>query len=111
MDLTSGAFLGLLVVCTLAASAAVVVLWSRLAADAPRAIAGRIGALLGVNLLLLLTASVVLNDTFGFFADWTDLAGAFQSSTQVSATTRGSSAAAAANAPVPSSDSLPSPTG
>ncbi len=109
MDLTSGAFLAVLVIATLAASAAIVVFWGRLAADRPRAIAGRVGALLGVNLLLLLTVSAGLNDTFGFFADWTDLAGALQPSAPVSATTKGTSAAAAADAPVPSSDSLRSP--
>ena len=32
-----------------------------------------------MNLLVLLTVGAMANDTFGFFSDWTDLAGAFQS--------------------------------
>ena len=51
------------------------------------------GVLLGVNLLVLLTVAVALNDTFGFFADWTDLAGAFGSGGQYTASSKGTSAA------------------
>ena len=75
MDLTSGAFLTLLVLAALAAVTAAVVLWPRLAAPRPELVAGRLGVLLGVNLLVLATVGVIANDSFGFFADWTDLAG------------------------------------
>ena len=44
----------------------------------------RLGALVVVNLLVLLTVGAAANDTFGFFADWTDLAGAFQSAPHAS---------------------------
>jgi hypothetical protein len=101
VDLTGGAFAALLALGTLAAAAAAVVFWGRLAADRPAAIAGRVGVLLGVNLLVLLTAAVVLNDTFGFFADWTDLAGTFGSGGQYTASSKGTSAASAAAARVP----------
>ena len=51
---------------------------------------GRVGALLGVNVLLLVTIGLVANDTFGFFADWTDLAGALTSAPPAARTTKGS---------------------
>ncbi len=101
MDLTSGAFLALLALVTLGAAGAAVFYWARLAPGRPAAIAGRVGVLLGVNLLVLLTVAVALNDTFGLFADWTDLAGAFGSGGQYTASSKGTSAAAAAAARVP----------
>jgi enterochelin esterase-like enzyme len=109
MELTSGIFLALLVLLTVGAAAATVAFWTRLAPNRPTAIAGRVGALLGVNLLVLLTAGVVLNDTFGFFADWTDLTGSFQPAPKYSATVKGASAAAAAGAQVRGGDKLSAP--
>jgi enterochelin esterase-like enzyme len=100
VDLTSVPFLVLLVLATLAAVGAAVVFWPRLAAPSPTSIAGRLGVLLGVNLLVLATVGVVANDTFGFFADWTDLAGAFQSTPAYNSSSHGGGAAAAAQAPV-----------
>ncbi len=110
MDLTSSALLALVVVMTLAAAAAVVLFWPRFAVTDPLRVAARVGVLLGVNLMVLATVGLVANDTFGFFADWTDLAGAFSSTPKVEATTRGGSAAAAAGAHV-AGEALPSPTG
>ncbi|MGZ4613891.1 MAG: alpha/beta hydrolase [Kineosporiaceae bacterium] len=110
MDLTSGAFLTLLVLAALAAVTAAVVLWPRLAAPRPELVAGRLGVLLGVNLLVLATVGVIANDTFGFFADWTDLAGALAPTPSFTSSTRGLSASAAAEAPA-AGQPLPSPVG
>jgi S-formylglutathione hydrolase FrmB len=110
VDLTSSVLLTLALLVTLAAGAAVVVFWARFAAPDPLWVAARAGLLVGVNLLVLVTVGLVANDTFGFFADWTDLAGAFTSTPKVVVTTRGGGAAAAAAAHVPG-ETLPSPTG
>lgn len=96
MDLTSGPFLGLLVLLTVAAAGGVVALWGRLAAPRPLAVLGRVAALVVVNLLVLLAVGTAANDSFGFFADWTDLAGAFASAPKASTSSHGGSAAAAA---------------
>ncbi len=96
MDLTSGAFVALMAVLTVAAVAATVVLWPRLSPQRPLPVLGRLGALLGVNLLLLVTIGLVANDTFGFFADWTDLAGALTSAPPATRTTKGSTSPNAA---------------
>src|SRR4051794_5668439 len=90
-----------MVVLTAAAVAATVVLWPRLSPQRPLPVLGRVGALLGVNLILLVTIGLVANDTFGFFADWTDLAGALTSAPSATRTTKGGiSPNAAAQAPV-----------
>jgi len=101
MELTGGAFVALMAVLAVAGVAATVVFWPRLSAQRPLPVIGRVGALLGVNLLLLATIGLVANDTFGFFADWTDLAGAFQSTPRYHSSTHGASAPVAAQAPVP----------
>jgi enterochelin esterase-like enzyme len=54
---------------------------------------GRIGALLGMNLLVLATVGLVANDVFGFFADWTDLTGSFASTPPPARTTQGGESA------------------
>ena len=100
MELTSGLFLGLLVLATLAAAAAVVVFWERLAAPGPVAVLERLAALVVVNLLARLTVGALANDTFGFFADWTDLGGALQSAPHASTSSHGGSAGSAAGAAV-----------
>lgn len=53
--------------------------------------------LLLVNALVLLTAATQLNAQFLFFADWTDLRGAFGGSPTVTALSRGATASHAAN--------------
>jgi enterochelin esterase-like enzyme len=108
VELTSGLFLGLLVLATLAAVAALVVFWERLAAPRLVPVLERLGALVVVNLLVLLTVGAAANDTFGFFADWTDLAGAFQSAPHASTSSHGGSAGTAAAAAV-TTDKLPAP--
>jgi len=75
MSLTGPMFLGTLVVLTVAAFAAVVLAWPSLGRQGVPRVAGRIGMLLGLNGLVLLTAAAQLNAQFIFFADWTDLRG------------------------------------
>jgi len=95
MSLTGPVFLGLVVVVTIAAFVALVLAWPSLAGRRPAKIAARAGILLGVNLLVLLTAVTQLNAEFLFFADWTDLRGAFSGTPTVTALTRGATAAEA----------------
>jgi hypothetical protein len=94
--LVSGSvFLGLVLVITVRAFVALVVLWPRLAGRDVSHVAGRAGLLLGVNLLVLLTAATQLNAQF-LFADWSDLGGAFGGTLSTTKLSRGSSARAAA---------------
>lgn len=76
MSLTGPIFLDGIVVLTLAAFIAVVALWPRLTARTPWHVAGRAGALVLVNLLVLLTAATQLNAAYLFFTGWGDLQGA-----------------------------------
>jgi enterochelin esterase-like enzyme len=101
VDLTGGALLALAVLLTLAAAAATVVLWPRLSAQRPLPVLGRVGALVGVNVLVLVTVGLVANDAFGFFADWTDLTGSLASAPAPSQASRGGDAARAAAQRVP----------
>jgi pimeloyl-ACP methyl ester carboxylesterase len=96
MSLTGPVFLGLVLVITVGAFVALVVLLPRLAGREVWHVAGRAGLLLGVNLLVLLTAATQLNAQFLFFADWSDLGGAFGGTLSTTKLSRGSSAAAAA---------------
>jgi enterochelin esterase-like enzyme len=97
LSLTGGLFLGLVIVATIAAFVAVVVALPRFAGRQPTRIAARVGMLLGVNLLVLLTAATQLNAQFLFFADWTDLKGALGGTSTLTALSRGGSAASAAS--------------
>ena len=76
MSLTGPIFLAGIIVLTLAAFVAVVLLWPRLTSDTPWHVAGRVGALVLVNLLVLLSAATQLNASYLFFAGWGDLRGA-----------------------------------
>jgi enterochelin esterase-like enzyme len=67
--------------------------WPRWSGPGPRAVASRAAVLGGVNVIMLLTAAVVLNNMFAFFADWNDLVGATGHS---AVTTRGGADAGAA---------------
>ena len=109
MELTSGAFVALMAVLSVAGIAAIVFFWPLLSAQRPLPVIGRVGALLGVNLLLLATIGLVANDTFGFFADWTDLAGAFASAPAPGRTSHaGTDPNAAVQAPLGAGLSAPS---
>jgi len=81
MSLTGSLFLGAIVIVTVAAFVAVILLWPSLAGRGLGKVTARVGMLLGVNFLVLLTAATQLNAQFLFFADWTDLRGAFGGAT------------------------------
>jgi Putative esterase len=75
MSLTGNGFLAVVVLIGLVAFVAVVRTWPRLAGAGAGQVASRVGLLLVTNAAVLLVVAVVLNNTYGFFADWTDLAG------------------------------------
>lgn len=100
MSLTGAVFLGLVVAVTVALFVGAVAVMPRIAARGARSVVARAGVMFVVNLLVLLSATVALNDQFVFFADWTDLHGALFGG-QVAATAQaGASASQAANAPL-----------
>ena len=76
MSLTGSFFLDGIVVLTALAFVGVVLVWPRLTAGTPWHIGGRVGALVLVNVLVLLTAATQLNSAYLFFASWADLHGA-----------------------------------
>jgi enterochelin esterase-like enzyme len=97
MSLTGPLFLGAVVVVTIAAFVLLVALWPSLAGRSPAKIMARAGMLLTVNALVLLTAATQLNAQFLFFADWTDLKGAFGSASTSTALKRGATPSQATN--------------
>jgi len=103
MSLTGTVFLGLVILLTIAAFLLLVLTWPSLAGRRPSKIAIRAGMLLTVNGLVLLTAATQLNAQFLFFADWTDLRGAFGGAPTVTALTRGTTASRASSLTVPGS--------
>jgi hypothetical protein len=92
MSLTGPLFLGAVVLVTVAAFVVLISLWPSLAGSRPGKIAARAGMLLTVNALVLLTAATQLNAQFLFYADWTDLRGAFGSAPTSTALNRGATA-------------------
>ena len=88
------------VLLTVGALVAVVVLLPRWAEPRRAHVASRAGVVLAVNLLVLLTAAVQLNDQFLFFADWADLDGALTGTTASTGLHRGGTSAQAARTPV-----------
>jgi enterochelin esterase-like enzyme len=97
MSLTGPLFLGGVVAYTVAAFVALILVWPSLAGRSLRSIAARAGMLLTVNILVLLTAATQLNAQFLFFADWTDLRGAFSGVPTATALSRGALASHAAS--------------
>lgn len=77
MSLTGPLFLDGIIALTVAAFIAVVLIWPRLTGRTPWHIAGRVGALALVNLLVLLTAATQLNAAYLFYSSWADLRGSF----------------------------------
>ncbi len=77
MTLTGSWFFVLTVAAAIVAFAATVLWWPRTRRDGlparVRAIVARAAMLLTVNALVLLVAGTALNDTYQFYADWTDL--------------------------------------
>lgn len=100
MSLTSTTFLALVAALTVAAFVAAVVVWPSLSGPGAGKVAARVGTLLLVNVLVLLTAATQLNAAFLFFADWTDLRNAFGGTPAQTALTRGGAAARATHRPV-----------
>jgi S-formylglutathione hydrolase FrmB len=96
-SLTGWPFLALVVLATVAAFVALVAWWPSLSGRGWRRFAGRAGLLLGVNVLVLLTAATQLNSQFLFFADWTDLKGALSGTVTKTAVQRGATATDAAS--------------
>ncbi len=75
MGLTDASFLWLVVALACAAALGTVLGWRRLAGPGPLPVLGRVGALLGTNLLVLLAVAVALNDANLFYVSWADLTG------------------------------------
>ena len=100
MSLTGSLFLGTLVAVTVVAFVAVVLGWPALAGRGVPRVAGRVGMLVRLNALVLLTAGALLNAQFLFFADWTDLRGAFGGVPTSTAVSRGAAASRAARTAV-----------
>src|SRR5450631_854254 len=92
MSLTGPFFLGAVVACTVAAFVVLILWWPKLAGPSFGKIAGRAGLLLMVNVLVLLTAATQLNAQFLFYADWTDLRGAFTGVVTATSVSRGTAA-------------------
>ena len=92
MSLTGWVFLDLIVLCTIAAFIVLILRWPALGGHSLGRIAARTGMLLTVNFLVLLTAATQLNAQFLFFADWTDLRGAFGGAPSATALSRGATA-------------------
>jgi enterochelin esterase-like enzyme len=92
MSLTGWVFLDLIVACTVASFVALILLWPSLAGRSLGKIAARAGMLLTVNVLVLLTAATQLNAQYLFYADWTDLRGAFTGISTATPLSRGATA-------------------
>ncbi|MFE5189273.1 alpha/beta hydrolase [Streptomyces sp. NPDC056628] len=75
MGLTSDKVLALAVLTAVGLFAGTVWLWPRLARRSVRAVAGRVGLLLGTQLALFASVGLTANQAFGFYADWADLFG------------------------------------
>lgn len=100
MSLTGWVFLDLIVVCTVVAFIVLILRWPTVGGHSLGRIAARTGMLLTVNFLVLLTAATQLNAQFLFFADWTDLKGAFGGAPTMTALSRGGAARRAARVAV-----------
>lgn len=97
MSLTGPLFLGGIIVVTVAAFVLVVIAWPRLTGSSPLQVGGRVGALLVVNLLVLLTAATQLNAAYLFFSGWDDLRGALTGHLAQTSLDRGGSPTTAAS--------------
>lgn len=73
MSLTGAPLLVLLVVLTVAAMAAVVVLWPRFGGRGVKPMSGRVGLLAVAQFTLLATIAAGTNSYFGFYGSWSEL--------------------------------------
>lgn len=96
MSMTGTGFLVLMAALTLVAIAVAVMSWSSLAGPGGGKILGRLGVLLLINLLVLLTAAIQVNDQYLFFAGWSDLKGALTGTITATTLRRGGAASTAA---------------
>ena len=85
MSLMSPALVVVLVALVLAMVVGTILLWPRLAPTRALTVLGRLGLLLGTNVAVLLLAFALLNDTFQFFSDWSDLIGTASTQTTTAA--------------------------
>lgn len=97
MSLAGQFFLDGIVALTVMAFIGLVALWPRLTSRTPWHIAGRVGSLVLVNVLVLLTAATQLNSAYLFFAGWSDLHGAITGDIVQTGLDRGGAAASAPN--------------
>jgi hypothetical protein len=100
MSLTGWTFLTMIALVTAGAFVGLVALWPRLAGRGSGKVAARVGMLLVVNALVLLTAAAQVNAHFLLFADWTDLKGAFGGAPTTTGLNRGTAASKAARTQV-----------
>lgn len=89
VSLTGPWLFGVALTVTVLAFAGLVWSWARWSGRGAPAVLARAGLLALVNMLVLLTAAIGMNDRFGFFADWNDLTGAFGLASQGSPSTDG----------------------
>jgi S-formylglutathione hydrolase FrmB len=75
MSLTGNWLILLLGVFMVAALTGVVLLWRRLSGRTWKHVLGRVGALGGAQVMLVLLLAAFCNDYFGFYSSWHDLAG------------------------------------
>jgi enterochelin esterase-like enzyme len=101
LSLTGGWFVAVVGALTVASFAAVVAFWNSLAGRSTARVAARVGMLLVVNVLVLFTAAIGLNDQYLFFASWADLHGALTGTIAKTQLNKGAHAAAAAQQAVP----------
>jgi pimeloyl-ACP methyl ester carboxylesterase len=100
MSLTGPVFLDGIIVLTIVVFVAVVLVWPRLTKRTPWHVGGRVGALLAVNVLVLLTAATQMNASYLFFSNWSDLSGALSGHIAHSAQSRGGNPRRAPELPV-----------
>jgi len=100
MSLTGPVFLYAIALLTVGAFVVLIFVWPSFSGRSPGRIAARVGMLLTVNALVLLTAATQLNAQFLFFADWTDLRGAFGGAPTATALNRGTTVSQATSSKV-----------
>lgn len=75
MTLTGNWLLALLTLLVIGAFTGVVLLWRKLSGKTWKHVTGRVGALGGAQLVLVLLLAAFCNDYFGFYSTWHDLLG------------------------------------
>ena len=97
MSLTGSLFLDGIIVVTVLAFVAVVLVWPRLTGSGAGHILGRVAVLAALNAMVLLTAVTQVNAAYLFFASWGDLGGALTGHVAQTSLDRGGAAASAPN--------------